>query len=453
MQNTLNIAGLRRRLAAVALMLVLLGSFFLPFTTVQKAYAAAPEAAVAFGNLASDYTGVAKAKDGKWYRVVNGKADLNATGIYENKQGWWRVENGIVNFNANGVYLNEYGWWKTTNGKVTFKETGVFKNDFGWWYCKNSKVDFSYTGFGKNQYGWWRVENGKVNFSANGIFESENGWFKCTNGKVTFKDTGIYQKGSEWLYCKDSKVDFGYTGVASGANGMYYCKDGKVDFGFNGHGRNTEGNWCIANGRVQEQRNENLTIGTRDFTIQNGKINWNGDYFLQVDAPYSHYTYAKKSLASSGCGPVALVNAIYCLNGTYIPVEEVANWGYNNKYFNSDSFGGVSKKEFFTKAHQQFGNAANFTYAGYGKNVAAANLQSHLQNGGTAVFHVKYHFITAIDYDPQTNQYFVLDSYPGTGTSMPSKYRTTTAEGDWVTIDELRSGWLAVSEYWMYDNL
>ena len=73
-------------------------------------------------------------------------------------------------------------------------------------------------------------------------------------------------------------------------------------------------------------------------------------------------------------------------------------------------------------------------------------------NGGTAVLHVNYHFIAIIDYDPETNQYFVLDSYPGSGTSMPSKYRTTTAEGDWVTLDELQKGWLAVTEYWMYSK-
>ena len=335
---------------------------------------------------------------------------------------------------------------------MTFHENGVFQNQYGWWYCQDSKVDFSYTGFGKNYVGQWRIENGKVNFNANSIYQGKTGWFKTTNGQITYNETGVFQNTLGWWYCENSKVNFDYNGVASNYNGDWYCRNGKVDFHFNGYGRNKNGNWCICEGKVQNDRNEALTIGTRNFTIQDGRIRWEGNYFLQPDAPYSNITYAKKSLATSGCGPVSLVNAIYCLNGIYIPVEEVANWGYNNKYFNADSFGGISKKEFFTKAAEEFGSRGSFRYIGYGKDVQDATLLNHLQTGGTAVLHVKYHFIAVIDFDPETNQYFILDSYPGTGTSMPSKYRTTTAEGDWVTLDELKNGWLTVSEYWMYGD-
>lgn len=386
-----NFAGLRKRLASVFLMLVLLGSFFIPYGMFPRASAETPvttpkHPSVSFKNLKAGETGVVQATDGNWYRVVNGKVDWNATGVFQNIHGWWRVKDGQVDFRANCIYQNNNGWWKTTNGKVTFKEEGVFQNEFGWWYCK------------------------------------------------------------------DSKVDFGYTGVASNCFGSWYCRTGKVDFSFNGYGRNKEGNWYIANGKVQTDRNADLTIGTRDFHIRNGRISWDGSYFLQPDAPYSNITYAGKKLSTSGCGPVSLVNAIYCLNGIYVPVEEVANWGYNNNYFNADKNGGIAKREFFTTADEQFGGVGMFRYAGYGKDVQDPAFRSHLLNGDTAVLHVNYHFIAVIDYDPETNQYFILDSYPGSGTSMPSKYRTTTAEGDWVTLDELTNGWLAVSEYWMYSK-
>ena len=391
MQTISNFAGLRKRLASVILMLVLLGSFFIPYGMMLHVSAATLEAkpmhpSVTFKSLKAGETGVVQATNGNWYRVANGKVDWNATGVYQNIHGWWRVKDGQVDFNANSIYQNNNGWWKTTNGKVTFKEEGVFQNELGWWYCK------------------------------------------------------------------DSKVDFGFTGVASNRFGSWYCRTGKVDFSFNGYGRNKEGNWCIANGEVQKNRNGDLTIGTRLFHIRNGRISWDGSYFLQPDAPYSNITYAGITLATSGCGPVSVVNAIYCLNGVYVPVEEVANWGYNNKYFNADKNGGIAKREFFTNIVDQFGGVGMFRYTGYGKDVQDPALRSHLLNGGTAVLHVNYHFIAIIDYDPETNQYFVLDSYPGSGTSMPSKYRTTTAEGDWVTLDELQKGWLAVTEYWMYSK-
>lgn len=391
MQTITNFAGLRKRLASVILMLVLLGSFFIPYGMMQHAIAATVEvqpkhSSVTFKSLNAGETGVVQATNGNWYRVVNGKVDWNATGVFQNSYGWWRVKDGQVDFTANGIYQNSNGWWKTSNGKVTFKEEGVFQNEFGWWYCKDSKVDFSYTGVASNCFGCW------------------------------------------------------------------YCRTGKVDFSFNGYGRNKEGNWYIANGKVQENRNGDLKIGTREFHIRNGRISWDGSYFLQPDAPYSNITYAGKKLSTSGCGPVSLVNAIYCLNGIYVPVEEVANWGYNNKYFNADKNGGIAKREFFTTAAEQFGGVGMFNYAGYGKDVQDPAFRSHLLNGDTAVLHVNYHFIAVIDYDPETNQYFILDSYPGSGTSMPSKYRTTTAEGDWVTLDELQIGWLAVTEYWMYSK-
>lgn len=428
MHNVLHIAGLRKRLASFGLMLVLLGSLFIPYGQLYSASAA--EQSVRFKNLKTDENGIVQATNGKWYKVLNGNVDRN----------------------ANSIYPNGNGWWKCTNGEVTFHENGVFQNQYGWWYCQDSKVDFSYTGFGKNYVGQWRIENGKVNFNANSIYQGKTGWFKTTNGQITYNETGVFQNTLGWWYCENSKVNFDYNGVASNYNGDWYCRNGKVDFHFNGYGRNKNGNWCICEGKVQNDRNEALTIGTRNFTIQDGRIRWEGNYFLQPDAPYSNITYAKKSLATSGCGPVSLVNAIYCLNGIYIPVEEVANWGYNNKYFNADSFGGISKKEFFTKAAEEFGSRGSFRYIGYGKDVQDATLLNHLQTGGTAVLHVKYHFIAVIDFDPETNQYFILDSYPGTGTSMPSKYRTTTAEGDWVTLDELKNGWLTVSEYWMYGD-
>lgn len=437
----------------VLIIVALCLSFFM-LCTISTA-AETPEVdcpTITFQDQDKGYTGVAKATDGKWYRVVNGEADLSATGIYQNDLGWWRVVDGVVDFHANGIYKNEYGWWKCTGGKVTFQENGIFRNEFGWWYCKDSKVDFQYTGVAKNQYGWWRVENGKVNFNANGIYQNDFGWWKTSDGKVTFQETGVFENNNGWFYCKNSKVDFGFNGVAENEFGKWYCSNGKVDFRYNGFGRNDEGSWLIENGKVQENRNGPLDIGTRSYTVTNGNVTYDGITFLQVDSPWSDLVYGPEALSTSGCGPLALVNAISNLNDQILPIKTVADWGYKNKYFNSDSFGGISNKNFFTKAANRFGSSYQFKYSGYGKSVTASSFLKHLMRGGTAVLHVKGHYIAAIDYDAASKMYFIIDSYPGFGTSMPSVKRTTSVGGNWVKLDELTDGWLTVSEYWMYTN-
>ena len=155
------------------------------------------------------YTGIRKQTyngEEAWWRVVDGKVDPNATGIFKNEYGWWRVENGKVNFNAQEIYKNEYGWWKTTDGKVTFNETGIFKN----------------------QYGWWRVVNSKVDFTANGIYKNQYGWWKTTNGKVTFNETGVFSNEYGTWYCENSKVNFNYNGTVKYNGKTYTVTNGKA---------------------------------------------------------------------------------------------------------------------------------------------------------------------------------------------------------------------------------
>ena len=94
-------------------------------------------------DFAPDYTGIAQT-------------------TYEGVEGWWRVVNGKVQPKATGVYQNEYGWWRVKNGKVDFGAHGAFRNQYGTWYVKNGKVDFGKTGtvvVGKTSY---TVREGKV---------------------------------------------------------------------------------------------------------------------------------------------------------------------------------------------------------------------------------------------------------------------------------------------------
>ncbi len=125
-------------------------------------------------DFAPDYTGIAQT-------------------TYEGVEGWWRVVNGKVQPKATGVYQNEYGWWYVKNGRVDFE-------------TKNGKVDFSYTGVAQNEYGWWRVKNGKVDFGAHGAFRNQYGTWYVKNGKVDFGKTGTVVVGKTSYTVREGKV-------------------------------------------------------------------------------------------------------------------------------------------------------------------------------------------------------------------------------------------------------
>ena len=157
----------------------------------------------------ADYTGIALTTyDGveAWWRVVNGKVQPKATGVYSNQYGWWYVKNGKVDFDHYGVENNQFGWWRIEGGKVNFKANSIYSNRFGWWKCKDGKVDFSYTGVASNPYGWWRVKNGKVDFNAEGAYKNEFGTWYVKGGKVDFKKTGTVVKGKTSYTVKHGKV-------------------------------------------------------------------------------------------------------------------------------------------------------------------------------------------------------------------------------------------------------
>ena len=168
------------------------------------------------------------AEDGNWYYYKDNQIATNYTGIAKNKNGWWRVVNGKVDFNCNSVEKNENGWWYIRNGKVDFSYTGVAKNANGWWRIVNGKVDFNCNSVEKNNNGWWYIRGGKVDFSYTGVAKNANGWWRIVNGKV----------------------DFNYNGIAKNANGTWYIRGGKVDFSYNGKVKANGKTYRVTNGKV-----------------------------------------------------------------------------------------------------------------------------------------------------------------------------------------------------------
>ena len=133
--------------------------------------------------IATDYTGVAKNKNG-WWRVVNGKVDFSCNSVEKNENGWWYIRGGKVDFNYTGIAKNKNGWWRIVNGKVDFGCNSVEKNENGWWKLSGGKVDFNYNEIAKNGNGTWVIKNGKVDFSRNGKVKTNGKTYRVTNGKV-----------------------------------------------------------------------------------------------------------------------------------------------------------------------------------------------------------------------------------------------------------------------------
>ena len=171
---------------------------------------------------------VAKASNGSWGAVKNGKIDTSVTGVFKNQFGWWYVKNGLVQFDYTGIQKNQYGWWRIEKGKVNFSATCIYKNE----------------------YGWWRVKDGKVDFGANEIYQNPYGWWKTTGGKVTFQETGVFKNAYGWWRVEDSKVNFKFNGLASNKYGLWYIENGKVDFSANGTYLYDGKNYMIKSGKA-----------------------------------------------------------------------------------------------------------------------------------------------------------------------------------------------------------
>ena len=155
--------------------------------------------------------------------------------------------NSVINGTVNG----ENAWWKVTNGKADLEFTGLASNSAGWWYIEKGKVNFNFTGFADNEYGRWRIEDGKVNFDFNDIVYESSQWRYYYNGMFQSSYTGVTDCGNAngWWYVANGTVDFKFTGLASNSNGTWFVRSGKVDFGYTGKLNYQGASYTITNGR------------------------------------------------------------------------------------------------------------------------------------------------------------------------------------------------------------
>ena len=162
-------------------------------------------------------------------------------------------------------------------------------------------------------------------------------------------------------------------------------------------------------------------------TVQNVVV------YSQYDPEFGSTLYKNgydgpRTISSSGCGLMALVNAIYALNGEYIPPKELANFSASRGHY---FYNQGTSDTLYADVSAKWGATYHFRHTG--KTFSFETLKSHLQKKGTAVALVPGRYIAIVAYNKSNGKYLVLDS-------AVSGSRPTSIYGNWKTMSDLRSG-------------
>lgn len=144
-----------------------------------------------------------------------------------------------------------------------------------------------------------------------------------------------------------------------------------------------------------------------------------------------------RTIATSGCGVMATVNAVGFLTGKTMNISEVANTVKNKKeYIHNVGCNHTVAKVLAEEIGTKYGIRC-VKYTTFSNTPGKAEFDKvwkemigHLQQNHVAVTLVKNHFIAIVDYDKKTGKVLVYDS-------AASSDRGTTISGDWKSYSEL----------------
>lgn len=165
----------------------------------------------------------------------------------------------------------------------------------------------------------------------------------------------------------------------------------------------------------------------------------------QKNYSYSICENCRSNISSSGCGPIATVNAVGYLTGREMDIATVASTTKRNGMHccGSGCYHSVSRSlikslgsTYGVKVTDNYsfgskrinGNSGYPTQSQY--DALWSDLVSHLKKGEVAVTLVHGHFIAIVAYDSSTGKVLVYDS-------AASSSRGTTTNGDWKSYNEL----------------
>lgn len=148
----------------------------------------------------------------------------------------------------------------------------------------------------------------------------------------------------------------------------------------------------------------------------------------QWDSKWKSYYIGGRTMYDTACGIFSIVNAVGFATGNTMDVMEVGRWAYSIKAFNYSS-GGTTRGMLYPYLQKKYGSTYGFTVdcngtQGYWAGSSSSKLKNHLESGGTAIAHVKGHFIAVVDYDRSTNKFRVFDSAPSSsrGSAVTGEY-------------------------------
>lgn len=156
--------------------------------------------------------------------------------------------------------------------------------------------------------------------------------------------------------------------------------------------------------------------------------------FSQFDPKWADSTYMdgpmRRTISTSGCGLVALTNAVYALNGEFIPPTELAKFAVERGHY---FYNQGTADTLYADAGKKLGKKYHFRHMG--KYYSLSEVRKNLQKNRTAIALVPGHYIALVAYRKSDDSYLVLDS------AVYNK-RPTTIKGDWIKGSQLRRGYL-----------
>lgn len=208
---------------------------------------------------------------------------------------------------------------------------------------------------------------------------------------------------------------------------FYYLLNGSRKLALNAKGESVE--------TVQDQ--------SQAWTFQKTSTKTATTVYSQYDPEYGKTVYkdgyiGPRTISTSGCGVMALVNAIYALNGSYIPPAKLAQFSASRGHY---FYNAGTADTLYPDMAEKWGKKYHFKYNGM--TGSFAELQKHLRKGGTAVALVPGHYLAIVKYRTSDGKYLVLDSAVG-------GRRPTSINGDWMSMGQLQSGALFCQHFHLF---
>ena len=319
----------------------------------------------------------------------------------------------------------EKGYSINTGNTRVYSNTGC-TNGYGWIYDSDEVIINQITNnYMKVTYPVSKgTKTGYVKTSA--FLTKTASWISYSRGKIT-----TYKRPNGGTYGYIAKGDKVY---------IYTWSKGFLQIKYP-----VSGGWKYAFIRETDYNNYLKPVPTPTPIPSNGAISVNKPItsFNQTDSRWKNvrYGYSDKSCKTpaylgkgasgnvgSGCGVLALTNAVYYLTGKFIQPSEIAS--YSLKYGYRVNGVGTAYGLYKSFASNR-GSGYGFKWIGQTSNWAT--LKSYLTTGKVAICGKSGHIMALVNYNKSTNKYLLLDS-------CPSKNRGTYGSGYvWATESYLKN--------------